>query len=45
MEALDPRWAAFGLGVVEAPFTIEQASPEVRAVLADWSARFADQPG
>ncbi len=42
MEALDARWAAFGLGVVAAPFTIEEAPPELLAVLADWSARFAD---
>ena len=26
---VDPRWAAFGLGVLEAPFTIEEAPPEV----------------
>jgi predicted DNA-binding transcriptional regulator YafY len=41
MEALDPRWAAFGLGAVQAPFTLEEASPEVRAVLTDWSERFS----
>jgi predicted DNA-binding transcriptional regulator YafY len=40
MDALDPRWAAFGLGVVDAPFTIEEAAPEVRHLLADWSQRF-----
>jgi predicted DNA-binding transcriptional regulator YafY len=40
MDALDPRWAAFGLGVVEAPFTIEDAAPEVTALLADWGERF-----
>ena len=45
MEALEPRWAIFGLGVIGAPFTIEEATPEVRAELADWSARFAAAVG
>jgi predicted DNA-binding transcriptional regulator YafY len=40
MDAVDARWAAFGLGVIGAPFTLEEATPELRSVLADWSARF-----
>jgi predicted DNA-binding transcriptional regulator YafY len=40
MDAVDPRWAAFGLGVIGAPFSLEEASPELRALLTDWSARF-----
>jgi predicted DNA-binding transcriptional regulator YafY len=45
IEALDPRWAAFGLGVVGAPFTLEQAAPDVVAVLDDWADRFAGRSG
>ena len=40
MDAVDPRWAAFGLGVIGAPFTLEEGTPELRATLADWSGRF-----
>ena len=40
MDAVDPRWAAFGLGVIGAPVTLEEATPELRALLTDWSARF-----
>jgi predicted DNA-binding transcriptional regulator YafY len=40
MDAVDPRWAAFGLGVIGAPFTLEEGTTELRAALADWSARF-----
>lgn len=42
MDAVHPGWAAFGLGVVDAPFTLEEATPEVLAVLRLWSARFTE---
>jgi predicted DNA-binding transcriptional regulator YafY len=44
MDAVDVRWAAFGLGVIDAPFTLEEATPQLRATLADWSQRFAAAP-
>ena len=40
MDARDARWAAFGLGVIGAPFTITSAGAAVRAELADWAERF-----
>ncbi|KQZ89646.1 transcriptional regulator [Phycicoccus sp. Root563] len=40
MDGRQARWAAFGLGVLEAPFTIEEASPEVHELLARWGERF-----
>jgi hypothetical protein len=41
LDALDTRWAAFGLGVLGAPFTIETATDELRTELAAWADRFA----
>ena len=35
------RITVFGLGVVEAPFTVESGPPEVVDMLARWSGRFA----
>jgi predicted DNA-binding transcriptional regulator YafY len=40
MDAVNPAWAAFGLGVIEAPFTLEAATPELRATLTAWATRF-----
>jgi predicted DNA-binding transcriptional regulator YafY len=40
MDAVNPGWAAFGLGVLEAPFTIEVATPELRTALTQWAAHF-----
>jgi hypothetical protein len=41
MDAVNPHWAAFGLGAIAAPFTLEESTPELRALLVDWSVRFA----
>ena len=41
MDAVNPQWAAFGLGVIKAPFTFEETTPELAALLVEWSARFA----
>ncbi|MBA3782936.1 MAG: WYL domain-containing protein [Nocardioides sp.] len=41
IEANDVRWAAFGLAMIEAPFTIESAPPELVQTLNSWSARLA----
>jgi len=41
MQARDPRWAIFGLGVLETPFSLEEAPDELRAQLAAWADRFA----
>ncbi|WP_406833046.1 WYL domain-containing protein [Pedococcus sp. KACC 23699] len=41
MDGRQPRWAAFGLGVLEAPFTIEEAPPEVLHLLGRWAGRFS----
>jgi hypothetical protein len=40
MDAVNPGWAAFGLGVLEAPFTLEVATPELRTALTQWATRF-----
>ena len=40
MDAVNPQWAAFGLGVIDAPFTLEESTPALSAMLADWSGRF-----
>ena len=41
MQATDPRWAVFGLGVLDAPFTLEEAPQELVAMLEAWAQRFA----
>jgi predicted DNA-binding transcriptional regulator YafY len=41
MQATDPRWAIFGLGVLDAPFTLEEAPDELRAQLTTWAERFS----
>ena len=41
MQARDPRWAILGLGVLETPFSLEEAPDELRAQLAAWADRFA----
>lgn len=40
-EAPDVGWLLLGMGMVGAPFTIEEASPEVREAMASWAQRFA----
>ena len=40
MDALEPRWAAFGLGAIGLPFTLLEAGEGLRAELADWASRF-----
>ena len=45
MDAVHPGWAAFGLGVVDAPLTLEEATPEVLEVLRLWAARFSEAAG
>ena len=40
MDAVNPQWAAFGLGVIDAPFTLEEAPPELRTALTQWASRF-----
>lgn len=39
MEVSDPRWAIFGIGVLEAPATVESASPRIASALREWSQR------
>jgi hypothetical protein len=39
MEGWGAHWIVFGLGVLEAPFTVEEASPAVREALAGWGER------
>jgi predicted DNA-binding transcriptional regulator YafY len=41
MQATDPRWAIFGLGVLDAPFTLEEAPDELRSQLTTWAERFS----
>ncbi|CCH69620.1 Putative transcriptional regulator (fragment) [Phycicoccus elongatus Lp2] len=41
MDAGQPQWPLFALGVVRAPFDIETAPAELHAMLDDWSERFA----
>ena len=45
MDGRQARWAAFGLGVLEAPFTVEAAPPEVLDLLARWGERFTTAAG
>lgn len=40
MQGNDPRWVVFGLGMVEADFTLESASGPVREAVARWAGRF-----
>lgn len=41
MDAGQPQWPLFALGVVRAPFDIATAPAELHAMLDDWSERFA----
>ena len=41
MDGRQARWAAFGLGVLEAAFTVEEAPDEVLDLLARWGERFS----
>jgi predicted DNA-binding transcriptional regulator YafY len=41
MQATDPRWAIFGLGVLGAPFALEEAPDGFRAELASWAERLS----
>ena len=41
MHGRDAQWPVFGLGPVEAPFTIESSPPQVLDMMARWSGRFA----
>jgi hypothetical protein len=41
MQATDLRWAIFGLGVLDAPFLLEEAPDELRAQLSAWAERFS----
>lgn len=41
MDGRQARWAAFGLGVLEAPFTVEEAPAEVIELLGRWGERFS----
>jgi predicted DNA-binding transcriptional regulator YafY len=41
MQATDPRWAIFGLGVLGAPFALEEAPDGFRAELAWWAERLS----
>ena len=41
MDPTDLTWALFGLGVLGAPFTVEQAPDGFAELLSDWSERFA----
>ena len=45
MDGRQARWAAFGLGVLEAPFTIEEAPEEVLELLGRWGERFSSAAG
>ena len=40
MEGRQAHWAVFGLGVLEAPFTIEEAPVEVHELLRRWGEHF-----
>jgi predicted DNA-binding transcriptional regulator YafY len=40
-EARDVGFLLLGMGLVAAPFTIEEAGPEVREAMASWATRFA----
>lgn len=40
-EARDIGFLLLGMGLVGAPFTIEEAGPEVREAMASWATRFA----
>ncbi|CAN7222279.1 helix-turn-helix transcriptional regulator [Knoellia sp. LjRoot47] len=40
-EARDVGFLLLGMGLVDAPFTVEEAGDEVRAALESWSTRFA----
>lgn len=40
-EARDVGFLLLGMGLVDAPFAVEEAGPKVRAAMASWSARFA----
>ncbi|KGN31645.1 transcriptional regulator [Knoellia sinensis KCTC 19936] len=40
-EARDISWMLLAMGMAEAPFEVESASDEVRAVLASWATRFS----
>ena len=41
VEARNPGWAIYGLGMCGVPFRIEDSSPQIRQALADWAERFA----
>jgi len=41
LSGLDLRWLVFGLGVVDAPFTLESAPPGLADALSDWADRFS----
>ncbi len=41
MQSRDVRWLAFGLGMVDAPFTLEAAPPDLEQTLSAWADRFA----
>ncbi|KRE56271.1 YafY family protein [Phycicoccus sp. Soil748] len=45
MDGRQARWAAFGLGVLEAPFTVEEAPAEVVELLGRWGRRFSEAAG
>jgi predicted DNA-binding transcriptional regulator YafY len=42
MTAREAPWLLFGLAVVEAPFTLEEAPDVVRSEMAEWAGRFSD---
>lgn len=44
-EARDIGFLLLGMGMVGAPFTVEEAGPEVREAMASWAARFAAAGG
>ena len=39
MEGVGAHWVVFGLGILEAGFRVEEASPAVREALAGWGER------
>jgi hypothetical protein len=41
MTAREAPWLLFGLAVVEAPFTLEEAPDVVRREMAEWAGRFS----
>ena len=45
MEPTDLAWAAFGLGVLDARFTVERAPDGFTELLADWAGRFVAGQG